>query len=157
MKRSVLAPLLGITLLSAGCSSSSVPQPAAPVSAPTSADDTDAAPASGAACDRPTPHPELAARLPAGFPTAAGWQPTELVTQGATQVVRGVLPGEPADLPEVRDRAADRLTGAGYRQTGSDAEAGFEAEADLSGPYQVNISVRPLCRGYLQLSYSVRR
>jgi hypothetical protein len=166
MKRSAVAVLLGITLLGgalAGCGSGADRQPVASAPAPpgtTGGTDADApsGSATAASCDRqPAPHPELARQLPAGFPTVTGWQPTEVVDQGRTRVVRGVLPGEPADLAAVRDRAADRLAGAGYRRTGSDSEAGFEAEAELEGPHEVNVNVRPLCRGYLVLSYLVRQ
>lgn len=114
--------------------------------------------ASTPACgQQSTPHPELIRQLPAGFATVAGWQVTAVVNQGRTRVVSGVLAGEAADVVSVRDAAVSRLTAAGYAHTGSDEEPGHEAEAEFSQPYEVSVKVRPLCRGYLVLSYTVRR
>jgi hypothetical protein len=79
-----------------------------------------------------------------------------VVDQGQTRAVRGVLRGEPADLVRVRDTAASQITGSGYTKTGSDEEPGFEAEAEFEGPSEVNLNVKPLCRGYLVLTYTVR-
>jgi hypothetical protein len=114
--------------------------------------------ASSAACSAAaTPRPDVAGQLPAGFPTVAGWIPTEAVSQGRTKVVRGVVPGEGKDLVAVRDAAVARIGTAGYRETGSDQEPGYEAEADFTGPYEGNINVRPGCRGYLVLTYTINQ
>jgi len=152
--------LLGAAL--AGCASGPSPQPAATISVSWGTPGTPTAAPSVAAtaadCEQRTvPRPELAGQLPVGFATVAGWQPTGAMDQARTRVVRGVLPGGPADLEAVRDRAVDQLIDAGYHLTGTDEEAGYEAEAELAGPREVNINVRPLCRAYLVLSYSVRQ
>ncbi|HEV2886555.1 MAG TPA: hypothetical protein VGX49_06570 [Jatrophihabitans sp.] len=158
----VVAAVLGLAL--AGCDSAADPESEASqvrgtTSSPVaSGTDAPSGEATGAACGQQTaPHPELARQLPAGLPTVAGWQPTEVVNQGQTREVRGVLPGEAADLVAVRDSAASEIVGAGYSSTGSDEEPGFEAEAEFEGPQEVNIKVKPLCRGYLVLSYTVRQ
>lgn len=127
-----------------------------------SAADTDApsggSTGSAAACGQQiTPHPELARQLPTGFSTVSGWQATAVVNQGSTRQVSGVLRGEAADLASVRDSAVSRLTAVGYARTGSDSEPGFEAEAELSGPHEVSVKVRPVCHGYLVLSYTVQQ
>lgn len=143
-----------------GGSSPSTSSTGSPSTEPTgsggSAEDSNS---SGAACSQQqtAPHPELQGQLPAGFPTVAGWQPTQVTDQGRTRVVSGVLRGEAGDLVTVRDNAADELVGSGYRQTGTDEEVGFEAEAEFEGPQEVGIKVRPLCRDYLVLSYTVAR
>lgn len=163
MTRSALIAATALGLALAGCAGNSTPD-AASSPAPSSADTDSGAPsgaasAAGAACSQQqtAPHPELLNRLPAGFPTVAGWQPTTVTDQGLTREVSGVLRGEVGDLLTVRDSAADTLADAGYQRTGSDAEPGYEAEADLKGPYEVAIKVRPLCRDYLVLSYTVRQ
>jgi hypothetical protein len=68
-----------------------------------------------------------------------------------------VLRGGVTDLVTVRDNAADELVTEGYTQAGSDEEAGFEAEAEFTGPQEVTIKVKPLCRDYLVLTYTVRQ
>jgi hypothetical protein len=164
--RSALIAATALGLALAGCAGKSTPgsevSGAASSPAPSSADSdapSGAASAALAACSQQqtAPHPELLSRLPAGFPTVAGWQPTTVTDQGLTREVSGVLRGEVGDLLSVRDSAADTLVGAGYQRTGSDAEPGYEAEADLKGPHDVAIKVRPLCRDYLVLSYTVRQ
>lgn len=123
--------------------------------------DTDADSTAGgsmSACgEQPTPHPELARQLPAGFPTVASWSATGVVNQGQTRAVQGILRGEAADLVRVRDAAAGQITAAGYTETGTDEEPGSEAEAEFEGPHEVSVKVRPLCRGYLALTYTVRQ
>ncbi len=102
-------------------------------------------------------HPELRSQLPAGLPTVTGWQPTQVIDQGRTRAVSGVLPGEAGDLVGVRDDAADRLVSSGYHQSGADEEVGYEAEAEFEGAHEVTVKVRPLCRGYLVLTYTVQQ
>jgi len=107
---------------------------------------------------RPCPstvHPELKQQLPAGFPVLSDWMPIELVTQGKTQAFRGQVAGSPADIPAVRDRAVTELIGVGLRKTGSDEEAGFEADADFSGNVNGAVNVRVLCKSRLILTYTI--
>lgn len=114
--------------------------------------------AAQAACGQQTaPRPDLIRQLPADFPILIGWQPTKVTNQGQTREVSGVLRGQVGDLVTVRDNAADELVSSGYDQTGSDEEVGHEAEAEFEGPQEVSIKVKPLCRDYLVLSYTVRR
>lgn len=114
--------------------------------------------AAEADCGQQTvPRPDLLRKLPADFPAITGWQPTKVAEQGRTREVSGVLRGEVGDLVTVRDNAAAELASSGYDQTGSDEEAGFEAEAEFEGPQEVSIKVKPLCRDYLVLSYTVRQ
>jgi hypothetical protein len=160
MSAAVSAVILALTLV--GCGSASDPEstPSSGASATASSPaETDAdSTTSAAACgEQTTPHPELARQLPAGFPTVAGWSATEVVNQGRTRAVQGVLPGEAADLVRVRDTAASQITVTGYSKTGSDEEPGFEAEAEFEGPHEVSIKVKPLCRGDLALTYTVRQ
>ncbi len=122
------------------------------------AEASEAAAAAESECgQKTTPRPELLRQLPAGFPTVTGWQPTEVVNQGQTRAVSGALRGEVADMVTVRDNAADEIVTAGYDQTGSDEEVGYEAEAEFEGPQEVSIKVRPLCRDHLVLTYTVRQ
>ena len=114
--------------------------------------------AAEAACgQQPAPRPELIGQLPGGFPTITGWQPTKVTNQGQSREVSGVLRGKVSELVTVRDNAADELVSSGYDQTGSDEEAGYEAEAEFEGPQEVSIKVKPLCRDYLVLTYTVRQ
>jgi hypothetical protein len=159
-----------LTMMLAGCASSDTGSrsPAASGSAAGSAagtaaasgdEDSDAPAESASAADcgtRTTPHPQLAARLPAGFPTVAGWSATEVVSQGQTRAVRGVVAGAAKNIAAVRDAAVARIIAAGYSRTGSDQEPGFEADADFNGPHQGNINVRALCRGFLVLTYTIQ-
>jgi hypothetical protein len=114
--------------------------------------------AAQAACGQQTaPRPDLIRQLPADFPTVTGWQPTKVTNQGQTREVSGVLRGEVGDLVTVRDNAADELVSSGYDQTGTDEEVGYEAEAEFEGTQEVSIKVKPLCRDYLVLTYTVRQ
>ena len=117
----------------------------------------EASAAAQAACgQRTTPRPELARQL-LGVPTLVGWQPIEVANQGRTRAVSGALRGTVDDLVTVRDNAADELVSTGYNQTESDEEVGHEAEAEFEGPHEVRIKVKPLCRDYLVLTYTVRQ
>jgi hypothetical protein len=157
------AAVLALTL--AACGGAGAPESApgsgrsssAGSAAETDATSTSASTSSPACAGQTAPHPELARQLPAGFPTVAGWTATQVQTQGQTRAVQGVLRGEVAELVRIRDTAADRIAAAGYTRTGSDEEPGFEAEAELEGPHEVSIKVKPLCRGYLALTYTVRQ
>jgi hypothetical protein len=156
------AVLLALTLVSCGGTSDPESTPTSgstsTASSPAETDtDTDTTSSAAACGEQTTPHPELARQLPAGFPTVAGWSATGVVTQGHTRAVQGVLRGEAADLVRVRDTAASQIVAAGYTRTGSDEEPGFEAEAEFEGPHEVSIKIKPLCRGYLALTYTVRQ
>lgn len=176
MKWSVVIPTAVLGLALAGCgggkdgdqgspaasglaSTSGSPAPGSSgLASSASGEASGTAAAAQAACgQQPAPHPELASQLPANFPTVTGWQPTKVTTQGQTREVSGVLRGEVGDLVTVRDTAADELVSSGYHQTGSDEEVGYEAEAEFEGPQEVSIKVKPLCRDYLVLSYTVRQ
>jgi len=50
---------------------------------------------------------------------------------------------------------AELLTG-GYRAVGTSQDPGYEASADLDGTHRGSVRVSPLCRGLLQVSYTVR-
>jgi hypothetical protein len=120
--------------------------------------DTPSGGAPSATCgEAATPHPSVARQLPAGFLTVAGWTATEAVTQGKTQAIRGVVVGNAENIVAVRDAAVAAIASAGYTKTGSDQEPGAEADADFSGPYQGNINVRALCRGYLVVTYTIEK
>ena len=172
MKLSMLMATTILGLALAGCGgngdstsgaasgiSSSAASPSATASLSPSQSESGSAGAAQAACNQQqtAPHPELIRQLPADFPTLVGWQPTEVTNQGQTRVVSGVLRGGVTDLVTVRDNAADELVTEGYTQAGSDEEAGFEAEAEFTGPQEVTIKVKPLCRDYLVLTYTVRQ
>jgi hypothetical protein len=172
MKWSVVIAVLGLALAGCGTNADQAPEAASGLSgiaaSPTpspsglSGSPPGAAPgtagAAEAACGQQTaPRPDLARQLPTGLPTVTGWQPVTVATQGRTREVSGVLRGEVADLVTVRDNAADELVNSGYEQTGSDEEVGYEAEAEFEGPHEVRIKVKPLCRDYLVLTYTVRQ
>lgn len=161
MLRSAMVAVSALALAGCGSSTDSPAGLPAPASGTASGTTESAATESGSAeavCtpQQTAPHPELVRQLPADFPTVTGWQPVQVTDQGRTREVSGVLRGEVGDLVTVRDNAADELTSAGYHQGGTDEEVGFEAEAEFEGPQQVGIKVRPLCRDYLVLSYTVR-
>lgn len=156
---------VGVAVLLAGCgresNSTSAPQTRAATASPSAGvpdSDKPTRTASSAACAvKASPQPGVAGQLPAGFPTVAGWIPTEVITQGQTKAVRGAVPGDVADLVRVRDAALSRISTAGYRKADSDQEPGYEAEADFTGPHEGNINVRPWCRGYLTLTYTIHQ
>jgi hypothetical protein len=159
MRMSAVGTAVVLVLTLAGCGGADrQPVPATARASTANSPAETGATSSAAACEgRTAPHPERARQLPPGFPTVAGWTATEVASQGQTRAVRGVLRGEATDLVRVRDTAARQITSAGYTKTGSDEEPGFEAEAEFEGPREVNINVKPLCRGYLVLTYTVRR
>ena len=170
MKTSVAMAVLGLALAGCGGNSGSAPNAASGISSTSPAQTSSGlssspsgaasgtAGAAQAACGQQTaPRPDLVRQLPAGLPTIVGWQPTAVTNQGQTREVSGVLRGQVGDLVTVRDNAADELVSSGYQQTGSDEEAGYEAEAEFEGPQEVSIKVKPLCRDYLVLSYTVRQ
>jgi hypothetical protein len=152
----VFAAFIAVSL--AACGSSSAPRSTATGSTSSSseADDTNTPTrAASAACgDKTTPRAAVSAKLPAGFPTVAGWAATQAVSQGKTLVLRGAVKGDSDEIVEVRDAAVARLTAAGYRRTAGDEEPGFEADADFTGPHSGNINVRALCRDNLVVTYS---
>lgn len=160
-----LRAIVMVAALLTGCGSnagsgSAPPSQAASVSASTGAADSDrtSATASSAACTKkPSPRPGAAGQLPAGFPTIAGWVPTDVVSQGQTKAVSGVVPGDVKDLVTVRNAALSRISTAGYRATHSDQEPGFEAEADFTGAHEGNVKVRAWCPGYLLLTYTIHQ
>lgn len=100
------------------------------------------------------PNAEAAAKLPAGFPTVAGFVATYTVTQGKTVLVRGAVAGRPSDIVAERDRGLATIRAQGYQVTGSDQEPGFEADGDFTGPHPGDINVKTLCKHYLEVNYS---
>jgi len=168
----IATTLLGLALAGCGGNTDPASQPASGISStgsspPASASlspapsgsESESAGAGDAACSQQqtAPRPELIRQLPADFPTITGWQPTQVTNQGQTRAVSGVLRGEVGDLVTVRDNAADELVTEGYTQAGSDEEVGYEAEAEFTGLQEVSIKVKPLCRDYLVLTYTVRQ
>lgn len=137
----------------------SSPSASASLSAGPAESESESSGTAEAACNQQqtASRPELIRQLPADFPTITGWQPTQVTNQGQTRAVSGVLRGEVGDLVTVRDNAADELVTEGYTQAGSDQEVGYEAEAEFTGPQEVSIKVKPLCRDYLALTYTVRQ
>ncbi len=127
-------------------------------SSPDASQAAEASAAAQAECgDKTAPRPELARQLPEDLQTVTGWQPVEVIEQGQTRAFSGVLRGTVDDLVTVRDNAADELVTFGYNQTGSDEEVGYEAEAEFEGPQEVSVKVKPLCRDYLVLTYTIRQ
>lgn len=80
--------------------------------------------------------------LPEGADAAYGYLP-----QGATKVWNLAMDGAPEDLTQLRDDYLDALKGAGYEIEGTDAEEGFEAEAEFNGQHEGTAKFRPLCEG----------
>jgi hypothetical protein len=76
---------------------------------------------------------------------------------GKTERFMAAVDGEPAEMPEKRDAAAQALEQAGYSIRSTDEEADAEAEAHLEGAdgQTVDIQVKPLCEGKLRIRYTV--
>jgi hypothetical protein len=101
-----------------------------------------------------TPQAGAAKQIPKTFPTLDGWAATRAVTQGKTLAVSGAIQGRPEEIVDVRDKVIKKLTDSGYTRTGADQEPGFEAEADFAGPHSGNVTVKPLCRDHLAVTYT---
>jgi hypothetical protein len=75
---------------------------------------------------------------------------------GKTERFLASIDGEAADLPKVRDEAAEQLEGVGFKSLSKDEEANTEAEAHLQGDkHTVDIQVITLCTGKLRIRYTV--
>ena len=127
---------------------------AAPSTSPKYSDEPSADTASMACGTLTKPDPAALTKLPSGFPTVAGFTPIFTATQGSTVLVRGAVPGAPAQIPSVRDAGFVKIQAKGYTVTGHDQEVGFEADGDFTGPHPGNINVKTLCRGYLVVTYT---
>ena len=75
---------------------------------------------------------------------------------GKTERFFAAVDGEAADLPKVRDDAAQQLEGVGFKSLSTDEEENTEAEAHLQGDkHTVDIQVIALCTGKLRIRYTV--
>lgn len=77
-------------------------------------------------------------------------------TQGKTTLVVASTAGTRQDVVMVRDAVVAELKKAGFTQTGTDQEPGYEAEAQLSGTADASVKVRPLCEGRIEVRYTIR-
>jgi hypothetical protein len=73
---------------------------------------------------------------------------------GKTTRFFAAIAGGPADVPRVRDDAADALVENGY-QLLSKEEQDAEAEAHATGRHTVDVQVISLCKGKLRIRYTV--
>lgn len=99
--------------------------------------------------------PSGATSLPLDLPLPDGARVLRTAMQGATTVAFASIPGDRDSLVQVRDAVLDGLRAAGYRVDGTDQEPTFEAEAQISGPHEGSIRVKPLCTGLLELRYRI--
>src|SRR4051812_32291604 len=75
---------------------------------------------------------------------------------GKTERFFAAVDGEAADLPQVRDEAAQQLEGVGFKSLSTDQEENTEAEAHLQGDkHTVDIQVITFCTGKLRIRYTV--
>jgi len=95
--------------------------------------------------------------LPLGLPLTAGATVLRVETQGKTLISYAKLPGDEDDLVAVRDKVLAELKTKGYIASNLDAEAGFEAEAELNGTHHGTLKVTPLCKDLLQIRYKVNQ
>lgn len=117
----------------------------------------DAAPAAapgGTPCPAP---PAAGLALPLDLPLPPGGAVRAVAEQGRTSVSLVDVPGGATDLVRVRDEVVQGLVRVGYRLVDSDQEPGAEAEAEVAGPYDGTLRVRPLCTGLLEVRYAVLR
>lgn len=98
-----------------------------------------------------------ASALPLDLPLSEGAQVLRVDTQGATTVAFASLPGGRDDIVARRDAVLRDLQAAGYRVTGSDQEPGFEAEAQIAGPHEGTVRIKPLCTGLLEVRYKIEQ
>jgi len=117
-----------------------------------------AAAPSASAAGAPCPPPAATgAALPLDLPLPPGGVVRTVAEQGRTSVSLIDVPGGAADLVRVRDEVVQGLVDVGYRLVDTDQEPGFEAEAEVAGPYDGTLRVRPLCTGMLEVRYAVLR
>ena len=96
-----------------------------------------------------------ASALPLDLPLSDGEQVLRVATQGATTVAFASLPGSREDIVARRDTVLRDLAAAGYRVTETDQEPGYEAEAQIAGPHEGTLRVKPLCTGLLEVRYKL--
>ncbi len=61
-----------------------------------------------------------------------------------------------AEVVALRDAVLAELLTGGYRPVGTSQDPGYEASADFDGTHRGSVRVSPLCRGLLQVSYTVQ-
>lgn len=108
-----------------------------------------------ACAGRDQPAAGAPAQLPLSLPMATGARVLSVAQQGRTVVAFARVPGSRSDIVTVRDAVLADLQGAGYRTTGTDQEPGYEAEAQVDGPYEGTVKVSPLCTGLLEVRYKI--
>ncbi len=99
--------------------------------------------------------PSTSTTLPLGLPLTDGAAILRTATQGATTVAFTSIPGDRSTIVEVRDAVLADLKTAGYTVDGTDQEPTYEAEAQISGPHEGSIRVKPLCTGLLEVRYRI--
>lgn len=107
------------------------------------------------ACDGKTS--STASALPFDLPLTDGEKVLRIAEQGATTVAFASVPGGRDDIVAERDLVLEDLEAAGYRVTGTDQEPGYEAEAQLAGPHEGTLRVKPLCTGLLEVRYKIEQ
>lgn len=96
-----------------------------------------------------------ATSLPLDLPLPDGATVLRTATQGATTIAFASIPGGRDTIVQVRDAVLTDLKGVGYRVDGTDQEPTYEAEAQVSGPHDGSIRVKPLCTGLLEIRYRI--
>ena len=95
--------------------------------------------------------------LPAGLTVPADQKLLRVQTQGRTTVAFTSAAGGRDDIVAVRDKVLGLLKAQGFKVDGTDQEPGYEAEAELSGPVDGTLRVKPLCTGRLEIRYKIER
>jgi hypothetical protein len=99
--------------------------------------------------------PESGATLPAGLALPPGQKLLRVQTQGKTSVAFASTAGGRDDIVKVRDDVLALLKTGGFTVKGTDQEPGYEAEAEVAGPVEGTIRVKPLCEGRLEVRYKI--
>lgn len=99
--------------------------------------------------------PESGATLPTGLALPPGQKLLRVQTQGKTSVAFASTAGGRDDIVKVRDDVLTLLKAAGFTVKGTDQEPGYEAEAEVSGPAEGTVRVKPLCEGRLEVRYKI--
>jgi len=101
--------------------------------------------------------PPAGTALPLDLPLPQGGTVRSVAEQGRTSVSLIDVPGGLDDIVRVRDAVVSDLQGAGYELVDTDQEPGYEAEAEVAGPHDGTLRVKPLCEGVLEVRYAVQQ
>lgn len=93
--------------------------------------------------------------LPAGLALLPDQKLLRVETVGRTSAVYVSTAGVIGDVVKVRDAVLASLESQGYTKTGTDQEAGIEAEGQFGGKAEGTVKVKPLCTDRLEVRYKI--